>query len=251
MMSSFLDTSQQSPQPDSPGSPGGSSEGGSKRPMYPPTSHFAAPQNPKRRSTMNSRDSAAFDESILLATQQAFRESRAMATEGGLGSSKGRKRKKRDEDDMEPVKEEEEDHSDEENRLRQHSMGSKEPLDAQMNGAVETSTSNPAAAANGEDAIGDEDADEQDDMSADVNGLPAPRKRRRRRGAGALFTAPNKKRAASARAKKPTNTETDEIASHEDSSVKGLQHDSSVVMVEEDANARKRKRDEANGDDER
>lgn len=215
--------------------------------MYPPTSHFAAPQNPKRRSTMNSRDSAAFDESILLATQQAFRESRAMAMDG----SKGRKRKKRDDDDdMEPVKEEEE-YSDED-ESQQHSEQRQDRAESHTDSARDNSHIEPTLASHEDEGEGegDEDGDEHCELSVDANGLTAPRKRRRRRGAGALFTAPNKKRAASSRTKKPTSGEA-EPELHEELSVNGVQYDVSPSATEDEVNARKRKRDEANADDER
>ena len=113
IISAFLDHNQkkQSPSPGSPVSnlsPGAStatSAGSStafplaadgRRPMYPPgTSHLSAPLAPKRRSTMNSRDSAAFDESIMLANVNAFKESRMMAL-AQHGGEKGKKRKKPD-----------------------------------------------------------------------------------------------------------------------------------------------------------
>ena len=105
IISAFLDSNQkkESPSPSSPGtalSVGSNSGGGDstssfplaadgKRPMYPPgTSHLSAPLAPKRRSTMNSRDSAAFDESIMLANVNAFKESRLMALAGEKGKRK-------------------------------------------------------------------------------------------------------------------------------------------------------------------
>ena len=78
---SLLETKTQSHSP-SPGSPGPLSADG-KRPMYPSTSHLSAPAQPKRRSTMNSRESAAFDESILLANANAIKESMMMAASAG------------------------------------------------------------------------------------------------------------------------------------------------------------------------
>lgn len=194
---------------------------------------------------MNSRDSAAFDESILLATQQAFRESRAMAMELGVGGSKGRKRKKRDDDDMEPVKEEEEEYHDDyrqDTKIKREN-GHKE--DRQDDSAVD-----PSLASHDEEHDDEGEGDDQDDQSADANGTAAPRKRRRRRGAGALFTAPNKKRAATARAKK-TNGDAGDGAQHEGFTVNSIQIEDASSAVEDDANARKRKRDDANQDGER
>jgi hypothetical protein len=117
--------------------------------------------------------------------------------------------------------------------------------DVQENGIID-----PALANHEDEGEGEEDGDEHDDMSGDANGSSAPRKRRRRRGAGALFTAPNKKRAASARAKKPT---AEEIQSPivEELSVNAMQYDGPATTAEEEANARKRKRDDANGEENR
>lgn len=90
-----------------------------KRPMYPPTSHLSAPAQPKRRSTMNSRESAAFDESLMMANANAFKESRMMASSVGSGSSENKRKRKKKEDsedqgredslNMDVVKEEDED----------------------------------------------------------------------------------------------------------------------------------------------
>lgn len=267
IVSSFLDPSPRphSPSPGSPGSPGPLSSDG-KRPMYPPTSHFAAPQNPKRRSTMNSRESAAFDESIFLANQNAIRESKLMAAaESGASGSK-RKRRARDDDEMEIVKEEEEDHSDAADDLltaphstaTDHTAQKQPPL---SNGGENTKVEDHAVE-NGVTASGnvthDEDNDmEEDEESADAGGdanlSSNPRKRRRRRGAGAPFTAPAKKRNTTGRGKKTTNDDhgaNDSVDDINGSVSTASEAIATVVNADDDVAGRKRKREnEAEGDE--
>lgn len=171
--------------------------------------------------------------------------------EGGKGSSKARKRKTREDDDMEPVKEEDEDHSDRALSSSAQPEGTSQRTGAPPHADVTLDKSNVDPSLeehHDEEGEGEDDGDEHDDMSVDANGASAPRKRRRRRGAGALFTASNKKRAATFRSKKGAADEADGER-NEDSTVKSVQLDDTTSANEDEANARKRKRDDANQDD--
>ena len=244
VIQSFMDSNrskgQASPSP-SPASPGGTPGSGplaadGKRPMYPPTSHLSAPALPKRRSTMNSRESAAFDESIMLANVNAFKESRLMASSSSSGDHKRKRKKKEDSEGldredsltMEAVKEEDEDDEEgakEDGSQQDQDISASSDMPSGKRLKLDPAASvEPPAPAEAPDADhqGDETVIEhmevddvpeeatidesgvQEDVLEDGQDAPGtgPKKRRRRRGPGA--TAPvRKKTPAKPRATRP------------------------------------------------